>query len=79
MAAMQSGRLSINSRKLMVDAPGMMREPLSFATLTGQAGWRRKGGELSIDVDNVAVVNDDLAGNFYGSYQTQAARWACWI
>ncbi|OFZ66198.1 MAG: hypothetical protein A2V79_12250 [Betaproteobacteria bacterium RBG_16_56_24] len=68
----ESGKLSINSRRLVVDAPGVMREPLFFATLTGQAGWRRKGGELSIDVDNVAVVNDDLAGNLSGSYQTQA-------
>ncbi len=66
------GRLSINARQLMVDAPGMMREPLSFATLTGQAGWQRQRGELSINVDNIAVANDDLAGNLYGSYQTRA-------
>lgn len=67
-----NGRLNINARHLIVDAPGVMREPLSFTTLTGQAGWQRKGGELSINVANVAVANDDLAGNFYGSYQTQA-------
>jgi len=67
-----SGRLSINARQLIVDAPGVLREPLSFSTLTGQAGWRRVGGELAINVDNVAVINDDLAGNFYGSYQTRA-------
>ena len=65
------GRLSINSRQLMVDAPGMMREPLSFATLTGQAGWQRKYGEMTINVDNIAVANNDLAGNLYGSYQTR--------
>ena len=67
-----SGRLSINSRRLAVDAPGVMREPLSFATLTGQAGWQRERGELSIDVDNIAVANDDLAGNLYGGYHTLA-------
>lgn len=67
-----SGRLNINARQLMVDAPGAMREPLFFATLTGQAGWQRKRGELSIKVNNIAVANDDLAGNLYGSYQTQA-------
>ncbi len=66
------GRLNINSRRLVVDAPGAMREPLFFATLTGQAGWRRKRGELLVNVDNVAVANDDLAGNLYGSYQTKA-------
>ena len=66
------GRLNINSRNLVVDMPGVMREPLFFAALTGQAGWQRKRGELLINVDNVAVANDDLAGNLYGSYQTKA-------
>ncbi len=67
-----SGRLHIDSRRLTVDAPGVMREPLFFDTLTGQAGWQRKRGELLVNVDNVAVANDDLAGNLYGSYQTRA-------
>jgi uncharacterized protein (TIGR02099 family) len=66
------GRLHINSRQLVVEAPGALREPLSFTTLTGQAGWQRKRGELLVTVDNVAVTNDDLAGNLYGSYRTQA-------
>ncbi|MDO8811557.1 MAG: DUF3971 domain-containing protein [Gallionella sp.] len=66
------GKLNIKSHQLSVDAPGVMREPLLFATLTGQAGWQRKRGELLINIDNVAVANDDLAGNLHGSYQTQA-------
>jgi uncharacterized protein YhdP len=66
-----SGRLSINARRMIVDAPGVIREPLSFATFIGQAGWQRKKGELSINVDNIAVANDDLAGNLYGSYRTR--------
>jgi uncharacterized protein (TIGR02099 family) len=68
----ETGRLSINSRRLRVDAPGVMREPLSFDTLTGQAGWQRKLGELSINVSNIAAANKDMAGNLYGSYQTKA-------
>ena len=66
------GTLNINTRRLMVDASGTMREPLFFDTLTGQASWQHKRGEWSVKVDNVAVANDDLAGNLYGSYQTQA-------
>ncbi len=66
------GRLNINARNLGVDAPGVMREPLAFATLTGQAGWERTLGELHFNVDNITVANDDLAGSFYGSYQTRA-------
>ncbi len=67
----EAGRISINSRQLKVDAPGIMREPLSFATLTGQAGWQRKRGELTINVSNIAAANEDMAGNMYGSYQTK--------
>jgi uncharacterized protein (TIGR02099 family) len=66
------GRFSINSRQLTVNAPGVMREPLVFSTFTGQAGWRQEKGELSINVDNIAVANDDLAGNAHGSYRTLA-------
>ncbi|HXU92037.1 MAG TPA: YhdP family protein [Gallionella sp.] len=67
-----SGRLHINARQLVVEAPEALREPLSFTTLTGQAGWERRHDELLVTVDNVAVTNDDLAGNLYGSYRTQA-------
>jgi len=67
-----SGRLNINARQMIVDAPGVMREPLSFTTLIGQAGWHHKSGELSVNVDNIAVANDDLSGNLFGSYQTRA-------
>src|SRR3989338_9383418 len=66
------GRLNIGSRRTVVEAPGALREPLFFDTLTGQASWQHKRGEWSVKVDNVAVANDDLAGNLYGSYQTQA-------
>ncbi len=67
-----SGNLSINSRNLTVDAPGILREALQFSTLTGQASWRHEKGELNISVANISAVNDDLAGNAYGSYRTKA-------
>ena len=66
-----SGSLNVNTRNLTLNAPGYMREPLLFNTLTGQASWQHTKGELAIRVDNVAVANDDLAGNVYGSYRTQ--------
>lgn len=66
------GRLNINTRRLTVDAPGALREPLFFDTLTGRAGWQHKRGEWTVRVDHAAVANDDLAGNLHGSYQTQA-------
>ena len=67
----EGGSLSIDSRNLVVDAPEAMPEALSFATLTGQVGWERKRGEMWVDVDNVALANDDLAGNLHGSFRTQ--------
>ncbi|MDD2915980.1 MAG: YhdP family protein [Gallionella sp.] len=67
-----SGMLDIKSHQLSVDAPGVMREPLFFSIFTGQAGWQKKRGELLVTVDNIAVANDDLAGNLFGSYQTKA-------
>ena len=68
----KTGRVNIHSNQLVVDAAGVMREPLSFTVLTGQASWLREHDELKITLDNTEVVNDDLAGNVYGSYQTQA-------
>ncbi len=65
------GTLNIKSHQLAVDAPGVLREPLAFASLTGQAGWRRDGKELTLKLDNAAVSNQDLEGNVYGSYSTR--------
>lgn len=67
-----SGRISINSQKLVVNAAGVMREPIPATVLVGQAGWLYARKELKITLDNAVVVNDDLAGTVYGSYQTQA-------
>ncbi|MCX7194230.1 MAG: DUF3971 domain-containing protein [Proteobacteria bacterium] len=66
------GNMNINTRNLTLDAPGVMREALFFHTLTGQAHWQREQGEMTIRLANVAVANDDLTGNLYGSFRTQA-------
>jgi uncharacterized protein (TIGR02099 family) len=68
----EDGRLYVNSQQLVVDAPGVMREPLPFDILIGQASWQRVRDEFRITLANTAIVNDDLAGNLYGSYQTRA-------
>lgn len=66
------GNLSINTRNLTLDAPGIMKESLFFHTLTGQASWQREQGELAIRAANVALANNDLAGNLNGSFHTKA-------
>ncbi len=66
------GRLTINSRRLVVDAPGVMPEPLAFRRVKGQVSWLRQDNELKITLANSEVANDDFAGNASGSYQTQS-------
>ncbi|NCN22988.1 MAG: hypothetical protein GW921_02195, partial [Gallionella sp.] len=62
----------IKSRNLTVDARTAMREPILLKTLTGQVKWLHEKGEWAFKLDNIAVANDDLAGNLYGGFQTQA-------
>ncbi|MDH4285919.1 MAG: DUF3971 domain-containing protein, partial [Gallionella sp.] len=66
------GKLNIDARQVVVDAPGVMSEPLIFATLAGQGGWAFEQNEFRFTLDSLAVANDDLAGKVSGSYQTKA-------
>ena len=68
----KQGNLYIKSRNLTVDARTAMREPILLKTLTGQVKWLHEKGEWAFKLDNIAVANDDLAGNLYGGFQTQA-------
>ncbi|HZW85842.1 MAG TPA: DUF3971 domain-containing protein, partial [Gallionella sp.] len=65
-----TGKVQIKSRQLRVDAPDFLREPLVFTSLAGQAGWQRRGGELTLKLDNLAASNQDLDGNAHGSFST---------
>ena len=67
-----SGELDFDARKMIVDAPGVMADPLPFATLKGQASWQHRHDGFSVNINNIAVTNDDMAGKVHGSYQTQA-------
>ncbi len=65
-----SGSLSLNARKLTVDAPEIMPQPLAFDTLTAQVGWQMNERGLEVNFNNVYAANEDLSGNLFGSYQT---------
>ena len=67
-----SGELDFDARKMIVDAPGVMADPLPFATLKGQASWQHRHDGFSVNINNIAVTNDDMAGKVHGTYQTQA-------
>ncbi len=64
-----SGSLLLNARKLTVDAPQIMPQPLAFDTLTAQVGWQMNKRGLEVNFNNVFAANEDLAGNLFGSFQ----------
>ena len=67
-----SGALSLNSPNLKLDAPQLLLEPVSFNTLSLQAGWQSKRDGWDIKLNNFSVSNEDLSGTAYGNYQTDA-------
>ncbi|MBI3903246.1 MAG: TIGR02099 family protein [Nitrosomonadales bacterium] len=65
------GRLSLNTRKLKVDAPQIMPEALAFDTFTGQGSWQtNKQGQLGVEFNNISAANEDVAGTVFGSFQS---------
>ncbi len=62
------GKLTLDSRKMTVDAPDFMPEQLDFDRLSGQASWKSTPQGLEIKFSNVAVNNADLAGKLSGSF-----------
>jgi uncharacterized protein (TIGR02099 family) len=64
------GTLSLNTRKLTIDAPSVMKEPLLFDRLTAQGSWHSDNQGMEVKFSNVLVVNADMAGSLYGSYQS---------
>ncbi len=64
-----TGVLTLNARKLTLDAPQIMTEPLAFDTLTAQGSWRAGQQGMEVKFSNVAASNADLAGNMFGSFQ----------
>jgi uncharacterized protein (TIGR02099 family) len=66
------GTLTLNSRKMTLDAPQLFAEAVEFDTLTARLGWQRNSRGLEIKLSNVDVANADLAGTIFGSYQVES-------
>jgi uncharacterized protein (TIGR02099 family) len=64
------GMVSIKSRQLEVDAPGILRDHVQFNSMASEASWRHEGSELVVEVDRLALSNPDLEGVAHGSYRT---------
>ncbi len=65
-----SGTLSLNSRNSVVDAPLIMPESLAFDSLVAQLSWQKHDHGMEVKFNKVSVANADLAGNFFGSYES---------
>ena len=65
------GTLSLDSRKALVDLQKVFRDPIPLDSLIAQASWKIKQGNLNVKLTNVSFANAHLAGNAYGSYQTE--------
>ncbi|MDD2701695.1 MAG: YhdP family protein [Sideroxydans sp.] len=64
------GLLNIDSRKLRLQAPDFLSEPLLFDRISGQLDWQRNNQHgWDLKLNKVLVSNADAEGSVYGSYQ----------
>lgn len=68
----KSGSLTISSRQISLDAPLLMREPLSFPELSAQLRWQRNREGMEYEVAESSFRNSDVAGALTLTLQTIA-------
>ncbi|MGZ7377888.1 hypothetical protein ACXWSN_09145, partial [Streptococcus pyogenes] len=59
-----------------LEFPGVFQEPrIPLAELKATARWRvREGGHIELDVDQLALNNQDATGSFKARWQTAAGQ-----
>ncbi len=60
------GRIELDSRTVQVDTAGLLRAPITLATLSGTVGWRRETDGLHLESAGLELANPDLNGRFWG-------------
>ncbi len=71
-ASPQSGTLKFQSRAMTLDLPRALSERVSLDSVQAQVRWHHEESGLSVDIDQLAFANRDLAGTAKGSYSTAA-------
>lgn len=66
-----SGWLKLDSRKFGLDAPQLFAGPVEFDTFTARLGWQRNSRGLEFKLNEVVLVNAELAGTVRGSFQME--------
>ena len=69
-ASDKGGTVSLQSRTLQVDLPGVFADPLDLDTLRGRIDWARDAGVLSVALNNIAFANAQVTATANGSYQS---------
>ena len=70
-ASETGGVVSLDSRKAIIDLQKVFREPVALDSLTAQASWKIRQGDIDLKLTNVSFANAHLAGDVYGSYQAE--------
>lgn len=68
----QGGTLAVKSQQLWLNAPGILREPITFDQFNSSMTWLHDGKDWTIDVSELNASNADLAG--YAKIRYQTAR-----
>jgi len=68
------GSLTINSQKAELNLEHVMRWPIPADRLTGEVKWHIQKNQTQINVNNLAIANQHLAGTINGSYLLNHVR-----
>ena len=71
-----SGHAALEIQNGALEFPGVFQEPrIPLAELKATARWRvREGGHIELDVDQLALNNQDATGSFKARWQTAAGQ-----
>ncbi|HXV12218.1 MAG TPA: YhdP family protein [Burkholderiales bacterium] len=69
-ASESGGSLYVNSQKVAIDMPALLRQPLQLDALTAHVRWERLAGETEVRFNSVSFSNAHAAGAFFGRYRT---------
>ncbi len=67
----RGGSLSVDSRALTLDLPGVFGQSLSLAGVTAAAHWQQNGTGTLVTIDRLHLDDPELAGHFAGSIELQ--------
>lgn len=68
-ATQDGGKLTLNTGKSSLDLRDLLRQPIPFDKLSGQATWRMEQDNLAVKVTNLALTSPHLAGTLNAAYQ----------